>query len=933
VPGKAHSHAMLQTSAQKRNLNPSQLAMQVLPADQTSRFWGYSEVYCVAVWWPTLGNSATQDRSYLRTLFAYDCDCASSQQSINKQSALSMVDMGISQQQHLSILEHQPAKARQHKHKPASSCLAAATHPHHHSAGTPPPTGRQHQAQHTRGRRPGRAPASASNELHMTDVNNVQMYAAGGGTLATALSCVMRVYRHYQDAREKLSEKEIGLLSKVQQVHAACGCSNPAEPPKEFLVDPDTDKPFVVDPGQIALCFQPVTVQQSMRIEIVELVELLSVLEDVDEEHEKHKSRPCAFWQLVLELNRWMATELPGLLDEVRGPRDWEARLRCRVDYLKGLVALCERHELDPEKNHASWMGKRWCDKETKERRDRRFARVMHALQDHLLQISCDHAKVMSERVTADLLQQLEHSVKGVVRPTLHAALIVLSNVKTTDGMVFSELAAATDHVWSWMAELKNSRLCQVLTAAIRTDTQLQQGLHIVNVEARRTSHVAQFTMESVTHDARELIGLLTGLGKKDNSGMPRGKSARAQELLAPEVFRPALEKLGEVTNVLAQKIGKGLTLLRETQTLAKQVGELMFVKTCEQDVNIFLTEMFAVIKQMVHLVGNQETGVLAEMERLRRKMRDDTAVEVKADLAGTQEWSNNMDKASKLVRLAQKNLGTVTATVNEIRDLTNAANAKDASTIIKQWKHNLRQFTDTFAGAEPEPEVAEPEPELETIDGDHQAREGIPPIRRPVCRDVLERAKSFAAPLLTFCQVDYRRQETASDTSRYSVYPIVCTDKTGHSWECVKRHEQLVQLHKSVHSAFAGSDPLDTLCCNVPPPQADGKELPEIEHWLRQVVYMFWEQSADVQEFFFPPQEAVWEVQVGSMATRQSDSLPAVFKSGQLQREAAAASMLSYAVQEVRAICFPQCCVRRAAGAAIARGNRHTVCRMARLQ
>jgi hypothetical protein len=101
---------MLQTSAQKRNLNPSQLAMQVLPADQTSRFWGYSEVYCVAVWWPTLGNSATQDRSYLRTLFAYDCDCASSQQSINKQSALSMVDMGISQQQHLSILEHQPAK-------------------------------------------------------------------------------------------------------------------------------------------------------------------------------------------------------------------------------------------------------------------------------------------------------------------------------------------------------------------------------------------------------------------------------------------------------------------------------------------------------------------------------------------------------------------------------------------------------------------------------------------------------------------------------------------------------------------------------------------------------------------------------------------------------------------------------------------------------
>jgi hypothetical protein len=28
----------------------------------------------------------------------------------------------------------------------------------------------------------------------------------------------------------------------------------------------------------------------------------------------------------------------------------------------------------------------------------------------------------------------------GVVRPTMHAALIVLSNEQTTDGMVFSEL-------------------------------------------------------------------------------------------------------------------------------------------------------------------------------------------------------------------------------------------------------------------------------------------------------------------------------------------------------------------------------------------------------------------------------------------------------------------------------------------------------------
>jgi hypothetical protein len=208
----------------------------------------------------------------------------------------------------------------------------------------------------------------------MADVNNVQMYAAGGGTLATALSCVMRVYRYYQDAKEKLSEKEIELLGKVREAHASCGCSNPADPPKEFMVDPETDKPRVVDPGQIALRFQPTSVQQSMRIEIVELVELLSVLEDVGDEH---RTRPCALWQLVLELNRWLATELPGLLDEVRGPKDWGAQLQCRVDYLKKLVALCERDELDPEKNHKSFKERmRGVSKKVQERRDRRFARV-----------------------------------------------------------------------------------------------------------------------------------------------------------------------------------------------------------------------------------------------------------------------------------------------------------------------------------------------------------------------------------------------------------------------------------------------------------------------------------------------------------------------------------------------------------------------------
>ena len=66
--------------------------------------------------------------------------------------------------------------------------------------------------------------------------------------------------------------------------------------------------------------------------------------------------------------------------------------------------------------------------------------------------------------------------------------------------------------------------------------------------------------------------------------------SLRAKQLLAPEAFESALVKLGVVNNVLAHKVGKGLALLRETQMLAKQVGEVMFVKTCETNVNVFLT-------------------------------------------------------------------------------------------------------------------------------------------------------------------------------------------------------------------------------------------------------------------------------------------------------------------------------------------------------
>ena len=151
----------------------------------------------------------------------------------------------------------------------------------------------------------------------------------------------MRGYQLYQASKHTLSSNQKDLLMRVRDAHAASGCSLAGEPPTEFQVDEETSRPVLVDPGKIALRFKPTSVQQSMRVEIVELIELLSVLEQVDDEY---RSRPSALWQVILELQRWMATELPGVLDEHRGPADdWERLIRNRVDYLKKLVNICVR--------------------------------------------------------------------------------------------------------------------------------------------------------------------------------------------------------------------------------------------------------------------------------------------------------------------------------------------------------------------------------------------------------------------------------------------------------------------------------------------------------------------------------------------------------------------------------------------------------------
>ena len=138
----------------------------------------------------------------------------------------------------------------------------------------------------------------------------------------------------------------------------------------------------------------------SMRIELVELTELLSVLEDVDEAEQE---KPCALWQIIIELKKWMATGLPNLLDEHRAPGNWSQRLEARIEYLRKLDGLCAEHELDPALR-AGFL-KRWkASKEEQAARERRFTRVNHTLQDHLEAIMREHAKVMDERSTADLL-------------------------------------------------------------------------------------------------------------------------------------------------------------------------------------------------------------------------------------------------------------------------------------------------------------------------------------------------------------------------------------------------------------------------------------------------------------------------------------------------------------------------------------------------
>ena len=150
----------------------------------------------------------------------------------------------------------------------------------------------------------------------------------GTGTLATALNVLTQMYDRYQRNREQLSEEDAEILDELKRMHSEAGCSDGATPPPELTVDRGEDgkqrKPMIVQrdalegPLRARSRVTPGSAQLSMRIEIKELIDVLVVLEDVHDTNLKKK--PCALWQVVMELNRWMTTELPQLLDATRGP-------------------------------------------------------------------------------------------------------------------------------------------------------------------------------------------------------------------------------------------------------------------------------------------------------------------------------------------------------------------------------------------------------------------------------------------------------------------------------------------------------------------------------------------------------------------------------------------------------------------------------------
>jgi hypothetical protein len=641
-----------------------------------------------------------------------------------------------------------------------------------------------------------------------------------GSTLGVLLVTLTRMYEKHQRSKTEMSEKEKDLLNKVGDIFVAAGCST--DRPEDFQLGQGDagGRPKVVDHRKIQLRFQPDTIKLSMRIELVELTELLSVLESVDDD------KPCALWQIITEFHRWVATELPWLLDQHRHPGNWQQRIEARIEYLRRLGRMTEDASTDLDPVRRAGLYKRLtASKEEKHRRDWGVSAVFKAVGKHLQNVAAGHAKVLAERSTADLLLKLEHSIKGVVRPTMHAALIVMSN-ENTDGMVFSELARKQDgqeegrKLWSWMANFKNTTLCQLLSDSIRWDEALQQSLHIVRYEEEEDEEEEGEeeegeekeeeegeqeeddggSRESRTQTQGPVADRIGTVGKQQlleeikggklpvyEKGRPSFKSAKLE--IPPglkdeniQAFTDHLKDLIEANVILAGKLGKGMACLRHTQRVAKEAGEIMFAEKCSKDVNQFLQWLTSVVAKMLGHVAH----VSASMDSMREKWIKHN-MKIDPTLRGkSKQWEHNLERARELLILAKTNQKSITEIKAKIQALADTPTKKNPHKILQIWKQNVKQFCvddgeispplqpcqDDVASSAKAARVARSE-RLDTRPGTPPMAEGFVKVRGIQLQDT---------PWVEFGIADPRRR--AADGDRYTVYCLLFTERDGSSWE-----------------------------------------------------------------------------------------------------------------------------------------------------
>ena len=502
------------------------------------------------------------------------------------------------------------------------------------------------------------------------------------GAVATMLKVTVELYRIREARKGRMSPLDQMLLRTVSATHSHWIGS---ESPPEFELGED-GRPVTVNPLKIATQFTSESLRRSQRIELVELMEVLSVLKEegegkIDDGAEGLAVGSCALWQLILELHRWMSTELPLLLDERRSHPGWADAISARIHYLDTLRSLYTRAaesgglaELDPATRRDGVAG--FLFGNFKDSIDaKRLPRVLVTMSRHLTSIRDDHARVLKERTIAEVLQNLEHSVKAVVRPVLHAGLITMSNIELPAGMVFSELLdkESTDE-YSWMHGFKQTALCKLLSLQIRCDASLQECLHIGggggsiagpqerHIEAH---HLADYCISGKVEGPEGLMDCRV-VGVPEIPGSKRGAKNAANE--ARKMWAPPLQKLIQACRILAKEVGVGMSALKQAQMEAKMKGEDQF-SVCSEHVTRYLLKLKAVVEKMLETVKSAHK----DLDEIHARF----AVDVKVDQAHAQQnqhWGWNLQQARKLLHFAEGNLSSIETCMRKMSAQTEAA-------------------------------------------------------------------------------------------------------------------------------------------------------------------------------------------------------------------------------------------------------------------